>query len=344
MLTPLSCIICGNSDVTRLATAVGDRAYCAACFHGWRINRPDYAYSKIAMCALGTSPDRLIRQVRFFAPFTPPGAAILEIGCATGELAAATREMLHVDRYDAIELSPAGRIAKAHVDQLFDQPLRSSIDDGLIGSKFDVVVVSHVLEHLDDPEAELRAMKRVLGPGGAVFLEVPNGAGNRRLPIDDNRAHVHFFSITSLTRMLANSGFNVIAAATDIRLDSRYADSLQVIARLFQPPIWSRTLLSDHAALAGETAIVVWGAGSVAEEVLANFFDPAHIEFFVDRDRAKHGQSCMGRPILDPRALGHTPRTVLINSIDFAEDITIEIGRYFPLVPHRLIKIGDLLT
>ena len=342
-MAPAICPVCGNAGLERLATAVGERAYCSACFHGWRVDHPDYAYSKTAMCALGTSEERLLRQVRFFAPFAPAGAAILEIGCATGELAAATRRTLDVARYEAIELSPAGREARPHLDQLYDQPLRRLLAEGRMRSLFDLILISHVLEHLEDPAAELRAMKQVLRPGGAIFLEVPNGAGNRRLPLDDNRAHLHFFSLASMTRMLANVGLDAVGATTDVRLDARYADSLQVIARPFHGPVWSKTLLSDHPAIAGEHDIVVWGAGSLAEELLANFFDRDRIAFFIDRDSAKQRGLCLGRPVRPPECLGSAPRTVLINSIDFADAIADDIARLYPGVPHTLINVGDLL-
>jgi SAM-dependent methyltransferase len=339
-----TCPICATADVERMSTAVGERAYCKVCFHGWRVDHPGYAYSKTAMCALGTSEERLQRQIRFFAPFAPVGAAILEIGCATGELAAATRRTLDVARYEAIELSPAGRHARPNLDKLYDQPLRRLLGDGKIRSRFDVILMSHVIEHLEDPAAELMAMKRVLAAGGAIFLEVPNGAGNRRLPLDDNRAHLHFFSLASMTRMLAAAGLDAVAAATDVRLDARYGDSLQVIARPFHAPGWSRTLLSDHPAIAGERDIVVWGAGSLAEELLANFFDRDRIAFFIDRDSAKQQGLCLGRPVRPPECLGNAPRTVLINSIDFADSIIGDITQRFPDVGHRLVRISDLLS
>src|SRR5207248_112475 len=103
-----------------------------------------------------------------------------------------------------------------------------------------------------------RAMSTVLAPGGAIFLETPNGSGNRRLPIDDNRAHLHFFCLSSMSRLLAEEGLETAAAATDVQLDARYADSLQVIARPFRLPAWSPSLLSQHQALDGNERIVVW--------------------------------------------------------------------------------------
>jgi len=342
-MQPLTCVICGEVDPIIVASATGQRAYCSACFHGWRPENRSYVYSDTAMCSLGTSRRRLEAQIGFFAPFTPANGSVLEIGCATGELAAAVRHMLPIGRYEAIELSPAAQTARARVDALHTRPLRNLLDKGLVSDPFDLVLMSHVLEHIEDPAAEIDAIKQILKPEGALFLEVPNRAGNRRLPIDDNRSHLHFFSATSLTRLLANAGLETVATATDVRLDARYADSLQIMARRFQAPCWSRTLLSDRPELAGANNLVVWGAGSLADELLSNFFDPARIDFFIDRNPAKLGVEVLGRPVRGPEALGRTPRTVLINSIDFADDIARDIGSLYPGVPHTLVRIGDLL-
>jgi len=343
IMPTLTCVVCGEGRPLIVTSATGERAYCRSCFHGWRPRPPDFVYSNTAMCSLGTSRRRLETQIRFFAPFAPANGSVLEIGCATGELAAAAREMLPIGRYEAIELSPAGQIARARVDALHDRPLQELLDEGRIGDQFDLVLMSHVLEHIEDPAAEIAAIKQVLKPEGALFLETPNGAGNRRLPIDDNRSHLHFFGATSLTRLLARAGLETVATATDVRLDARYADSLQIMARRFHTPRWSGTLISDRPELAEAKTVVVWGAGSLAEELLANFFDPAKIDFFIDGNPAKLGSEVLGRQVRGPDALGAAPRTVLINSIDFADAIIDDIVRLYPGVPHVLVRVGDLL-
>ncbi len=340
----MACPVCASSEAQTLVTAVGPRAYCRVCFHGWRTDRPAYPYTNTAMCGLGTSAARLKMQIAFFAPYVTDGARVLEIGCATGELAAAVRASLSIGAYDGIELSPAGESARQVVDRLYVKPLPELLADGVIDDTFDAILMSHVLEHLADPGAELKAMKRVLAPDGIIFLEVPNRGGARSLDIDDNRSHLHFFCATSLMRLLANHGIETVAAATGAKLDDRYADSLQVVATPFQTPKWSRTQLSDHPALAGEERIVVWGAGSLADEVLANYFDPASIDFFIDANPAKVGSTTLGRPVRGPEALGVARRTVLVNSIDFADAITTDIHRLYPGSNHRLVRVGDLIA
>lgn len=342
-MTHLACPVCAGTAVKTMTSAVGERAYCQSCFHGWRTRINHFSYTATAMCSLGTLDERLKAQADFVAPFCPANANILEIGCATGELAAMVRKTIQPARYEAIELSPAGQQAEAILDRLHTVPLNDLLAGDEIACDFDVILMSHVLEHLEDPARELRAMKSVLRGQGAIFLEVPNMSGHRRLPIDDNRSHLHFFSPSSLLRLLAGQGFEVVASATDAWLDARYADSLRVVARPFALPEWNHHILSDHPRIAAEESIIVWGAGSLTDEVLANFFDPARIDFFIDRDPGKHGITVLGRPVHGPDALGSEPRAVLINSIDFAPAITSDIKALYPDVAHRLIPIADLL-
>jgi len=340
----VACPICGVSGRARLATATGERRYCLGCFHGWRSQTVDFPYEGVSMCPLGTSNDRLRSQVDFFRHYLPQQGSILEIGCATGELAAAARGWLSVGRYEAIELSPAGEQALPKVDALYRQPLETLLGAGVVLPRFDLVIASHVLEHIADPAAELRAIKRVLKPAGAIFAEVPNRSGNRGLPFDDNQSHLHFFSISSLSRLLAQEGFESLAIATDAVLDARYADSLRIVARPFDLPVAVADLLSNKMAIAAGEKIVVWGAGSLVEELLANFFDASRIDFFIDRSPAKAGMRRFGRPVLGPDALGAEPRTILVNSIDFADSISADIAERYPGVAHRVVRIGDLLT
>lgn len=342
-MSAIACVVCDGISLEYMASAVGERAYCRTCFHGWRTSIKPFSYAATAMCSLGTSDERLRAQSAFFAPFSLPDARVLEIGCATGELAAMVRAEQRPASYEAIELSPAGKQAAAHLDKLHTQPLGALIAEGSITPGFDMIVMSHVLEHLEDPAAELQAMRQVLNPNGAMFIEVPNLSGHRKLPIDDNRSHLHFFSATSLARLLANHGLEIIATETDAWLDARYADSLRVVARPFTAPRWQPALLSDHPALAGDETIVIWGAGSLTDEMLANFFDPARIDFFIDRDPAKQGTSVLGCPVKSPAELGTVPRTVLLNSIDFAPSIAQNIQSLYPNTPHRLVPIADLL-
>ena len=198
--------------------------------------------------------------------------------------------------------------------------------------------MSHVLEHLVDVEAELLAIAKVLSPTGSIFLEVPNRGGARTLPIDDNRSHLHFFCATSLTRLLARLGLETVSTATNARLDARYSDSLRVIAKPFRTPVWSSALFSQAPAFPEQERIVVWGAGSAAYELLANFFELDKVSFFIDRNAKSAGSYCLGIPVRPPDDLGPEPRTILVNSIDFAE---LHFRGDPPQIPEHPPSIGQ---
>jgi len=90
-------------------------------------------------------------------------------------------------------------------------------------ARFGLVTFHHVFEHLEAPGAVLDTVRRVLAPGGRLFIEVPNAAAlrarlalpwlTRRFAIDERyRAfpiHLAYYSRATLTRVLAAAGWEV---------------------------------------------------------------------------------------------------------------------------------------
>ncbi len=83
---------------------------------------------------------------------------------------------------------------------------------------FDRLVLSNVLEHMLDPRAALADVKRLLVPGGEVWISLPNRRSwqrslfgrrwiNWHVPF-----HISHFDADSLTRLLKESGFEIIAS------------------------------------------------------------------------------------------------------------------------------------
>jgi 2-polyprenyl-3-methyl-5-hydroxy-6-metoxy-1,4-benzoquinol methylase len=50
-------------------------------------------------------------------------------------------------------------------------------DAGFDDDRFDVVVLSEVVEHLTDPRTLLNEVHRILRPGGLLWATTPNGSG-----------------------------------------------------------------------------------------------------------------------------------------------------------------------
>ncbi|MDR1248418.1 MAG: class I SAM-dependent methyltransferase [Treponema sp.] len=135
---------------------------------------------------------------------------VLDAGCATGALLEKLR-----DRGWAcagVEISPSAEYARQ--ERGLDVR-NTSLEEGRFpGASFDLVLASHLIEHLNDPAAFVREVRRVLAPGGRFLVTTPNIDGFQarlfrsrwRSAIFD---HLYLFSVKTLSALLRQSGFAV---------------------------------------------------------------------------------------------------------------------------------------
>ncbi|MEQ8433442.1 MAG: class I SAM-dependent methyltransferase [Oceanicaulis sp.] len=162
-------------------------------------------------------------MVRSFQPFFVKGSA-LELGSYTGEF---TKRLIeHFDDITCVEASDeAIKTAKArfgdkltYVNDLFETvqlPVR-----------YDNIILTHVLEHLDDPVAVLRRINdEWLAEGGRFFLVCPNAnAPSRQIavkmglishnaavtPAEEVHGHRCTYSLDTLERDAVAAGLKVV--------------------------------------------------------------------------------------------------------------------------------------
>jgi 2-polyprenyl-3-methyl-5-hydroxy-6-metoxy-1,4-benzoquinol methylase len=110
------------------------------------------------------------------------GRSALEVGAAEGNVTAqlATR----FERIVVVE--PADVYADAVLARGLPgvDVVRTLVEDFRTDERFDTVVLSHVLEHVDSPGDVLRSCASLLAPGGRLVVVVPNaGSLHRRLGV-----------------------------------------------------------------------------------------------------------------------------------------------------------------
>ena len=156
-------------------------------------------------------PDKTWRELkgRYPLPWRGQGK-VLDVGCGAG----GNLKTLQDQGWEpyGIEIS---EIAAAHARELTN----GQIHTGTVESApfppgaFDVVLMSHSLEHLPSPVDALRRIHRLLKDDGLLVIHVPNVRslefklfGRWWFPLDPPR-HFYHFDHSSLTATLAKSGF-----------------------------------------------------------------------------------------------------------------------------------------
>jgi len=77
---------------------------------------------------------------------------------------------------------------------------------------YDLVILSHVLEHVRDAETFLGTLREHLNPQGSIFIEVPDAISFKRLPPehdDFNSCHLVFYDTASMYRLLDFCGYEL---------------------------------------------------------------------------------------------------------------------------------------
>ena len=180
----------------------------------------------------GAPRDRMQAAVKFF-PRLFKGGDVLELGCGDGEVAKAL-----LKRHDSIRSYTLGDLSLPRVERvlanLADPRAETlllnaeQVDESLHG-RFDAVIMIALIEHLIDPLGAMRQIRKLLKPGGFVYVDTPNIAKySRRLklmagyfpgtsalneglttyygkPADlYDEGHLHYFTYRSLSMMLTD--------------------------------------------------------------------------------------------------------------------------------------------
>lgn len=81
-----------------------------------------------------------------------------------------------------------------------------------VDSVFDVIICSHVLEHLADPLEIVRQLRARLKPDGVLYAEVPQEIWDGIRIEYDPVTHVNFFTLYALERLFLHAGYTILVS------------------------------------------------------------------------------------------------------------------------------------
>jgi SAM-dependent methyltransferase len=148
--------------------------------------------------------------------------SVLEIGCGAGATGGLAKAKGCAARYVGIELDPgAGASARRLLDVVIIGNVESPETD-LPDEKFDVVILSEVLEHLIDPWAALARITPLMKRDGLLYASSPNVAhisvirnllANRWDYTGQGRmdwTHMRWFTPRTYRQMMESAGLDIV--------------------------------------------------------------------------------------------------------------------------------------
>jgi 2-polyprenyl-3-methyl-5-hydroxy-6-metoxy-1,4-benzoquinol methylase len=194
---------------------------------------------------------RRMRVIQRFKNF----GRLLDIGCGTGELIYVANKL----GYQAEGLEYSQSLVE-YVRAKYHATVHCG-DVGMVNlpNKYDIITMSHVLEHVIDPLATLQDVSKLLNPGGILYLAVPN--------IDCYEArfrgwgsyedyHLWYFSPNTLKHFLEKVGAQVIY----IHTWEPYSAWLNTMIRGLMPRQHAAARMAIHKDRKGQLRYLFLGA------------------------------------------------------------------------------------
>jgi 2-polyprenyl-3-methyl-5-hydroxy-6-metoxy-1,4-benzoquinol methylase len=302
--------------------------------------------------------ERLEQTAETIASLLPnKESSILDIGCAGGGLLVALRNRGY-ENVVGLDPSPACvekikvQGIKAYLGGIFKRP--GNLDNEA-RKQFDLVILSHVLEHILDVEKAINNVIAWLAPEGLLYIETPNASQYKdhfKVPFYYfDIEHINHFDLASL-RNLAGMHKTVFIAGEErtmkVSEDNDYPviygvlknDSSGAIEEL-TPDFSARQCVNRfiemskerdnwpelEALATSQEPVVVWGAGSYAQRLMQMTpLGRCNILAFVDNDKTKQGTLLENVEIKQPRFVKECDATIIVCAALQSDAILLDIA------------------
>ena len=257
----------------------------------------------------------------------PPGARVLDYGCAKG---ASSKRLADIRPDLQVHLFDVSRMYLPFWE-LFSTSDRWATHDvpAAWHGQFDAVFSMYVAEHVAEPVSFARQISSLLKPGGTLYWLVPNVAANTADFIVAD--HVNHFSEHSVMTLMQRAGLKL----REVDCSSHEAGLIVIADRQaaessFRP----RTSLAEwHSEVRGiaaywsqlgarirrfeqqrpaSEAVAIYGSGFYGTFIASCLENANNVSCFLDQNPFRQGKELLGKPIIDPRQLDPSIRTVYV--------------------------------
>lgn len=201
-----------NDDFKSLGAIEKVRRILSNGYRNWRYQTQDSPSSHLGIIAALMMPrGRAILDAGMrHLPPAQPGQSLLDVGCGNGEFLIRAKSAGW--KVKGLDFDP--RAVEAAQTRNLDVQ-QGDIDSlSAFENEFDVITLSHVVEHVHQPLDLLKECHRLLKPGGFVWIETPNMSAEGHRYFGRNwrglepPRHLVLFTLDGMVTALKQIGFN----------------------------------------------------------------------------------------------------------------------------------------
>lgn len=164
--------------------------------------------------------ERYNSQISLVSPLLKSSRSkrVLDIGCGKGGLLRALRDKFNQHSYFGLDANLQLNSGKEEI------MFYNSFDE--VKGEFDLIIMSHVLEHIVDPVG-FSFISKFLVSSGSLYVEVPDASRYASFPRKEylyyiDRLHINHFTPSSLRLILHSWGFHILSSGEN---DFKYKDN-----------------------------------------------------------------------------------------------------------------------
>ena len=158
--------------------------------------------------ATGIKKALAFSQYNYLKNFLNKGK-LLEIGSGQGFIL----ELFEKNEFDVLGIEPSEKNVEIINKKLKKGKCKHGFieNENIDETKFDLIIMSHVLEHVIDSRETIEKMKKMLSNTGFLFIEVPNCGSEKYLEESiQTQPHIHHFTKQSIQKLLESIGLEII--------------------------------------------------------------------------------------------------------------------------------------
>lgn len=294
--------------------------------------------------------------VNFLIPhMNNKNARILDIGCSTGGLLLVLKSKGYAN---LVGVDPSPQCARITRELYGIEADTGTISDFDSPEKFDLIILSAVLEHIVDFSGSMLKIRALLKDQGLLFIEVPDAerfSFYSSPPFQQfSIEHINYFSRYSIRNLLSKFSFKIIQTQQNehklnlaidpdifslsqkecgndfkiIRDDISAASIRNYILECSVNDLNIKRIIRKK--LSYKNKIIVWGIGTHTQRLLGSSLDLSKILFFVDSNTRYAGKRLKGLEIKLPQDIKESV-PILISTFSYQEEIIHQIRKVLQL-------------